>query len=238
MITDLETEFLGEVEVLSAAGIRRTLDAGLDPIAPIEGRPPIVWMTEMYFRSDSFPNCVRLLLERGATFRDPAITAVLLDDGERVRAEVTANPALLTHRTTLTSSFTPLLGATLLHVAAEFGVFRAARALIECGADVNATADRDAHGSGGRTPIFHTVNSNANRSAPLMEMLLDAGASPDAIVPVLTWGRGFEWETTFFDVTPISYAQFGLMPQMHRKEVDIYANTNAYYRRRVALRLH
>ena len=40
----------------------------------------------------------------------------------------------------------------------------------------------------------------------------------------ITWGRGFEWETTLFDVTPISYAQFGLLPQMHRIEQDIYDN--------------
>jgi hypothetical protein len=36
------------------------------------------------------------------------------------------------------------------------------------------------------------------------------------------WGRGFEWETTLLDVTPISYAQFGLLPQVHRRERDIY----------------
>ena len=40
----------------------------------------------------------------------------------------------------------------------------------------------------------------------------------------ITWGTGFEWETTFFDVTPVSYAQLGLMPQVHRRERDIYAN--------------
>jgi hypothetical protein len=40
----------------------------------------------------------------------------------------------------------------------------------------------------------------------------------------ITWGEGFEWETTFFDVTPVSYAQLGLMPQVHRKEQDVYAN--------------
>ena len=33
-----------------------------------------------------------------------------------------------------------------------------------------------------------------------------------------------EWETICFDVTPISYAQMGLLPQVHRQERDIYAN--------------
>ena len=35
-------------------------------------------------------------------------------------------------------------------------------------------------------------------------------------------GKGFDGETTLFDVTPISYAQFGMLPQVHRKERDIY----------------
>jgi hypothetical protein len=40
----------------------------------------------------------------------------------------------------------------------------------------------------------------------------------------LSWGKGYEWETTFFDVTPISYAQMGLLPQVHRSERGIYSN--------------
>jgi hypothetical protein len=57
-----------------------------------------------------------------------------------------------------------------------------------------------------------------------MTMLLRAGARADIAVRGITWGQGFEWETTLFDVTPVSYAQCGLLPQMHRKDVDIYAN--------------
>lgn len=40
----------------------------------------------------------------------------------------------------------------------------------------------------------------------------------------LNWGKGFPWETTFFDITPISFAQLGLLPQVHRQEADIYEN--------------
>lgn len=92
------------------------------------------------------------------------------------------------------------------------------------GADVHARAAVDEAGLNGHTPIFHTVNSNDNRSAPLLRLLLDAGARPDVLLQGITWGKGFEWETTCFDVTPISYAQLGLLPQMHRRERDIYAN--------------
>jgi hypothetical protein len=57
-----------------------------------------------------------------------------------------------------------------------------------------------------------------------MKMLLDAGAKSDVAVRGITWGKGFDWETTLFDVTPVSYAQCGLLPQVHRSEVDIYDN--------------
>jgi ankyrin repeat protein len=65
-------------------------------------------------------------------------------------------------------SFTPLVGASLLHVVAEYGNVNAARALVELGADVNAPAAADEHGLNGQTPLYHTVNSNANRSEPVL----------------------------------------------------------------------
>src|SRR4051794_21935486 len=59
---------------------------------------------------------------------------------------------------------------------------------------------------------------------PIMKVLLDAGARCDIVLAGITWGKGFEWDTTIFDVTPISYAQAGLLPQVHRGERDIYDN--------------
>lgn len=217
-------DFLTACELHSVPGLQAALAAGLDPLAPIRGKPPVEWLTEMYTRSDRFPACLRLLLDRGAVLADPALTPVLLDDAAGVEAAVRARPGLLSHRTTLVSAFTPLTGASLLHVAAEFGSRAAAGALVRLGADVDARAAIDEHGLGGHTPLFHTVNSNGNRSAPLMELLLAAGARADVRVAGLTWGAGFDWETTLFDLTPISYAQCGLLPQMHRAERDIAAN--------------
>ena len=219
-----ELQILGAFETHSVGEIRELLDAGLDVHAPIKGKSIVNCLTEMYSRSDAFPACLRLLLDRGAVLDDPRMAPVLLDDPDGVRNAIRADRSLLVHRTSMTSAFTPLVGASLLHVAAEFGNLKAARALVEMGADVNARAAIDAHGLNGHTPIFHTVNSNDNRSAPILDLLLDAGARPDVPLQGITWGLGFEWETTFFDVTPVSYAQLGLMPQVHRRDVDIYAN--------------
>jgi hypothetical protein len=205
-------------------GVRAALAAGADACSLINGKTPVDWLLQEYTRSDRLGDCLRLLFERGAVLSDPALAAVLLDDREAIEAAITAEPSLLDHRTTLTSAFTSLAGVTLLHVAAEYGNLNAARALVRAGADVNAAAALDDHGLNGHTPLFHTVNSIHNRSEPILRLLLEAGAKPDVRLAGIVWGLGYEWETTFFDVTPVSYAQMGLLPQVHRNERDIYSN--------------
>jgi Ankyrin repeat len=219
-----EDDLLRAFETHSVTDIQTLLDAGLDPRQRIRGKLAVDSLIEKYTRSDRFPACLRLLLERGAMIGDQRVQAVLLDDGPALEKAIDADPSVLSHRTTMVSTFTPLTGASLLHVAAEYGNANVARVLIARGADVDARADVDDNNLNGHTPIFHTVNSNGNRSAGIMEMLLDAGASSTILLRGITWGAGFEWETTLFDVNPVSYAQFGLLPQMHRDERQIYAN--------------
>ncbi len=219
-----KSDILVAFELHSVKQIRAALDGGVDPHTPIRGKTLINWLTEMYSRSDNFPKCLRLLLDRGAVLDDPVAAPVLLNDVDALSAAILANPELLNHRTTMVSAFTPLVGASLLHVAAEYGNVNVAQLLIEKGADVNARAAIDEYGLNGHTPLFHTVNSSHNRSAPILRLLLQAGAKTDISLRGITWGKGFEWETTLFDVTPVSYAQFGLLPQVHRKERDIYDN--------------
>jgi hypothetical protein len=191
--------------------------------ALIKGKPPLEHLLEMYTRSDRFPACVRVLLDAGAVLADKALRAVLLNDATALKAELAENSEVVRQRVTLTSTFTPLVGATLLHVACEYGHLQVAEALVDAGALVNART-LETNRALGHSPLFHTVNSNDNRSRPLMDLLLARGADPLVRLPILTWGRGFEWETTFFDITPMSYCQFGLLPQMHRDEVQIYDN--------------
>lgn len=226
-MTPLFEKLLVAFEIHAPEKIREILDAGFDVTTPFNGQLPINALIEMYLRSNRFPECLRLLLDHGAVLDDPKLLPVLLDDPGALEAAVRVDPTLLAHRTSLTCTFTPLIGATLLHVAAEYGHLAVARKLLELGADVNARAAVDEHGMNGHTPLFHTVNSNANRSAPLMKLLLDAGAHAAILLPGIVWGRGFPWETTCFDVTPISYAQLGLLPQMQRTEKDSYANVRS-----------
>lgn len=204
--------------------VRAALAAGADPRAPIQGKLATDWLLEQYARSDALQDCLRLLIDHGAEFRDPLIAPVVLNDPDAIRVAAQAHPSFVAHRTTLPSTFTSLENVTLLHVAAEYCQLDAARTLIELGADVNAAAGVDQFGMNGHTPLFHTVNSNRNRSAPIMRLLVQSGADCERLVKGVHWGQGYSWETTFFDVTPISYAQLGLLPQVHRREQDVYDN--------------
>lgn len=223
-MSDPNEDLLAAFDGHCVEGVRAALAAGANPREPIRGKLATDWLLEQYSRSDSLPECLRLLIASGAEFRDPLIAPVVLNDPDAIRSAVQADPSLLAHRTTLRSSFTSLENATLLHVAAEYGHLDAARTLIELGADVNAAAGVDQFGMNGHTPLFHTVNSNRNRSAPIMRLLVQSGADCQRMVQGVHWGQGYSWETTFFDVTPISYAQLGLLPQVHRREQDVYDN--------------
>jgi hypothetical protein len=223
-MSDRNEQLLSAFDGHDIDAVRAALEAGADACSPVRGKLPVYWLLEEYTRSDRLPGCLQLLFERGAKLDDPLVTSILLDDSDRIKAAFARNESLLGHRTTLQSAFTSLEDVSLLHVAAEYGNQNAARALIELGADVNSAAGKDENGFNGHTPIFHTVNSNRNRSAPIMRMLVEAGADCTLRLDGVYWGKGYPWETVFFDLTPVSYAQFGLMPQVHRTEEDIYAN--------------
>ena len=227
----LESDLLGAFEVHSPEGIRAVLKAGQSPIEPIKGKTPMECLIEMYLRSSQFRDCVRVMLEAGAAIADPVLQAVLLDDVKMLR-HLMKEPRFRTERKfDLDCTFTPLKGATALHICAEYNSLKCAAALVKAGANVNARAAADADGFGGHTPIFHAVNSHDNYSRPMMELLAKLGAKLDVRLKGLVWGSGFAWETVLFDVTLLSYTQCGLHKQFQRREADIYSNLAYLYRR-------
>ncbi len=167
---------LAAFESHSVERIRTILTTGFDVRSPVNGKTPVNSLIEMHYRSDHFPACLQLLLEHSAVLDDPKIASALLDDLSTLSAAINNDPLLLTYRTTMACAFIPLEGASLLHVAAECGNLNVARLSLERGAAVDACAFVDEFGMNGQTPLFHAVNSNGNRSAPLMRMLLDAGS--------------------------------------------------------------
>jgi hypothetical protein len=227
-----EADLLGAFEEHSPEGIRELLAAGVSPTEPIDGKRPIDSLIETYLRSPRFAECLRVMLDAGATIGDPLLEAILLDEDAGLRGLLARSSASLQKRLSPLCAFTSCRGVSALHICAEFNSIRCARVLLENGADVNARADEDAHGIGGHTPIFHAVNSIFNYCRPVMEILIDAGATLDIRVKALMWGESMSWETVVYDVTPISYAQCGLYRQFHRREEDIYSNIEHLYRKR------
>ena len=234
----LEADLLGAFEEHCIDGIEQALAAGASATEPIKGQTPIDCFIAGYLRTPRFAECLRLLMDAGATIEDPLVEAVLLDDEAKLQKHISTHGTKeLARKLTVSSAFTSCAGITALHLCAEFNSVRCATALINAGADVNGRADIDANGMGGQTPIFHAVNSIFNFCRPVMELLVESGADLTVRLKGLGWGVGMDWETLILDVTPISYAQCGLYSQFHRREEDVYRTLAYLYRKRFGAEL-
>jgi ankyrin repeat protein len=96
-----------------------------------------------------------------------------------------------------------LQGATLLHVAAEYGNVAAAKLLLERGADVNARAVVDERGIGGQTPVFHAVTQFFDGGLPMTQLLVECGA--DLSVRAKLAGH-YRRPEEVVECTPLGYA--------------------------------
>lgn len=68
-------------------------------------------------------------------------------------------------------------GATLLHVAAEFGQVEVARVSLDAGADVNVPALTESDGQRGQSPFFHAATRNGDFGFEVMQLLVSRGAN-------------------------------------------------------------
>ena len=150
-------DLLEGFELHSPEKIRAAIAAGADAKAPIRGKRPTEWLMEMYLRSGRFVECVRVMLEAGAT---------LEDDDMPLRKLLQQEPQSHGRKFHLGCAYTSLHGVSPLHVCAEYNSVKCARALLEAGADVNAHAEFDGEGLGGQTAVFDAVSSNGNCCRP------------------------------------------------------------------------
>ncbi len=220
---DLINEIVIQIELHSPGGIQKCFANGLSPNETYNGEPLIYELTSEYTRSSRFKECVRLFVNNGLNFPDPALLAVLSDDVLLLEEEIRKDSGTVFKLRTLRCAYTPLTETTLLHICAEFNHVSCARILINHGADINAIAGFDKDGFGGQTPIFHTVNQNGHQSKEMLHFLLSHNADLAITVKGIIWGKNYEWETLIPSVNPVSYTMMGLLPQMHRDEGVINA---------------
>lgn len=129
--------------------------------------------------------CIENLLAAGARTRYdvPGVLPILRGRNDELAALLDREPSLIHRRYpeldrcgNSGGRMLTLRGATLLHVAAEYGFLDAANLLLDRGADVNARADTDANGVGGQTSVFHALTNHNARDSKVGHLLIARGA--------------------------------------------------------------
>jgi len=217
---DVNAEWNGHFPILFApcesvdpVALQWLLEHGADPNCPKPGRRTTAmdYLIGTYVRSSELGRCLDLLINAGGISRYnlPGVLDTIQDRVDRLAEQLDSNPGLVRERFPgldcgSTGARRLLLqGATLLHVAAEYGSTAAAQLLIDRGAEVNARAAVDAAGVGGQTPIFHAVTQFEDRGLAMAQLLLDRGAQLSVRVNL---PGHYERLDEVAECTPLGYA--------------------------------
>jgi ankyrin repeat protein len=175
-------------ENLESEPLQWLLDHGADPNRgnPRNSGTALDYVIDTYVRDPKrLTLCIEILLAAGARTRYdvPGLLPLLRNRNHELGALLDAHPSLIHRRYPELDAcgasggrVLTLRGATLLHVAAEYGFFDATRLLLDRGADVNARADVDLNGVGGQTPIFHALTHFMGVNPEVGELLIQRGA--------------------------------------------------------------
>ena len=209
-------------ESLDPATLKWLLDHGANPNCSDHGYQisghaypgtALDYLIASYSRSPKrLSTCIDILLAAGGItkYDMPGVLEILRGRLDQLKEHLEADPTLVNRRfPELDCGQTGgrrllLQGATLLHVAAEYGNVEAARLLLDSGADVNARAMVDEGGVGGQTAIFHAVTQFNDFGLPMAQLLIDHGA--DLSIRVKLPGD-YERPDEVVECTPLEYAQ-------------------------------
>jgi ankyrin repeat protein len=202
-------------ETVEPKAIKWLLEHGANPnCARAERKYPgtaLDFVIGTYGRSAQLGECLDILVEAGGVtkYNVPPVLDLLRGRVDLLAKHLNADHTLVHRRFpeldfgTTSARLLKLQGATLFHVAAEYGNLEAAKMLLERGADVNVRADVDEYGVGGQTPIFHAVTQFFDGGLPMTQFLVERGA--DLSVRVRLPGH-YERPGEVVECTPLGYA--------------------------------
>ena len=199
-------------ESMDAHVLEWLLDRGANPNTNARGGTALDYLMGTYARSpERLSACIDVLLSAGGTTRYNAtgVLDVVRRPLDRLAEHLNTDPELVHRRfSELDCGSTGgrrllLQGATLLHVAAEFGALDAARLLLDRGADVNARATVNDAAVGGQTAIFHAATQFGDDGLPMVQWLVEHGA--DLTVRAKIPGH-YDRPDEVVECTPLGYA--------------------------------
>jgi ankyrin repeat protein len=215
-------------ETVEPKPIRWLLEHGANPNCARAGRKypgtALDYVIGTYGRSPQLEECMDILSNAGGVtkYDVPPVLDLLRGRLDRLAERIDADAGLVHRRFpeldfgSTGARLLKLRGATLLHVAAEYGNVEAAKLLLERGADVNARAEVDEAGVGGQTPIFHAVTQFFDWGLPVAQLLVERGA--DLSVRAKLPGH-YERPGEVVECTPLGYAK--LFPGGENKAVTL-----------------
>ena len=205
---------MGACEALKPSGIHLLLELNA-PFTNERGDrlAPLVMVLETYSRNPKGKHeILEVFAQRGYDLPDTAIMAFHRGNISELEKHLRREPRLIERRFTLREIYpaecgcandgrsgmhwTPIDGATLLHLAIDFREREIFDWLLAHGADVNARAATDRDGFGGHTPLFNAVVCGPWPDNGMTGTLLERGAAKDARATLrkfLDWTEKPHW---------------------------------------------
>lgn len=218
---------MGACEALKAPGVRFVADLNA-PFTDERGDrlAPLALVLETYSRhSEGKHEILEMFAQHGYDLPDTPMMAFHRGDTSQLEKHLGRDPRLIERRFTLREIYppecgcaddgrsgvhwTPIDGATLLHLAIDFREREIFDWLLARGADVNARASVDGDGFGGHTPLFNAVVGGPWRDMGMTATLLERGAAKDtraSLRKFLDWIESPHWHEAR-DVTAAEWAR-------------------------------